>query len=88
MFIRCDELDAEGYHKVQARSLELLLDQFSQPSEVGLAVENIYNNFVDFKKYFFLFLKPLTVYKPEDQVFRSVLQLVQTITSRLHQNDS
>ena len=88
LFNRCDELDIEGYKKVQTRSLELLLDQFSQPSEVGLAVENIYNNFVDFKKYFSLFLKPLSVYKPEDQVFKSVLQLLDTITSKLHQNDS
>lgn len=43
---------------------------------------------MDFKKYFSLFMKPLAVYKPDDAVFRLILRLLETITSKLHQNDS
>jgi hypothetical protein len=35
---------------------------FKKTSEVNLIIENIHNQFVDFRKFFALFYKPLRIY--------------------------
>ena len=43
-------------------TLNRLLELFRKSSEVNMVVSNIYNNFVDFRKFFSLFYLPLRIY--------------------------
>jgi hypothetical protein len=65
IFNRCDEEDAKGNFKITADTLNKILELFKKTSEVNLIVENIHNQFVDFKKFFSLFYKPLRIYDKE-----------------------
>ena len=55
LFGRCGEEDIKGNRKVTSDTLNRLLELFRKSSEVNMVVENIYNNFVDFRKFFSLF---------------------------------
>lgn len=39
-----------------------VLEQFKKTSEMNLIIDNISGNFIDFRKFFCLFLKPLKLY--------------------------
>lgn len=62
IFSRCDEEDAKGNFKITPDTLNKILELFKKTSEVNLIIENIHNQFVDFKKFFALFYKPLRIY--------------------------
>lgn len=62
LFSRCDEEDSKGAFKVTADTLVRLLELFKKTSEVNLIVENIHNNFLDYRKFFALLHKLLRTY--------------------------
>lgn len=62
IFNRCDEVDAKGNFKITADTLNRLLQLFKKTSEVNLIVDNIHNNFIDYKKFFSLLYKVLKIY--------------------------
>lgn len=39
-----------------------MLELFKKTSEVNMIVDNIHNNFIDYKKFFSLLYKVLTIY--------------------------
>ena len=62
IFNRCDEEDTKGNYKITADTLNRIVELFKKTSEINLIIENIHNQFLDFKKFFGLFLKPLSIY--------------------------
>jgi hypothetical protein len=62
IFSRCDEEDSKGNRKITPDTLNRLLELFKKTSEVNLIVENVHSNFIDYRKFFALMYKPLTIY--------------------------
>lgn len=54
---------------------------------MNLIIDNISGNFIDFRKFFNLFLKPLKLYDRESEVFKSALSLISKVASGLHKRD-
>jgi hypothetical protein len=65
MFKRCDENDIKGNKKISPDTLRRVIDQFKKNSEMNLIIDNISTNFIDFRKFFDLFYKPLRIYDKE-----------------------
>ena len=84
MFKRCDENDVKGNKKLSAETLKRIIDQFKKTSEMNLIIDNISSNFIDYKKFFELFHKPLK------SMIRRVkpLSLLSKVASGLHKRDS
>mgnify|MGYP000486476735 CR=1 FL=1 len=83
IFSRCDEEDAKGNFKITADTLNKLLELFRKTSEVNLIVENIHNNFIDYKKFFNLLSKILKIYDKESEPFKLVVSLLTSIAKAL-----
>ena len=65
LFNRSDELDPKGNTKLSPETLNRILEQFKKTSELNLIMENINNNFLDYKKFINMFEKTLTFYNKE-----------------------
>ena len=88
LFTRCGEEDPKGNKKVTADTLNRMLELFRKSSEVNMVVENIYNNFVDFRKFFALFYTPLRLYDRETETYKLILGLLSSVARGLHKHDS
>ena len=54
---------------------------------MNLIIDNISGNFIDFRKFFALFLKPLRIYDRDSEVFKSILNLISKVASGLQKRD-
>lgn len=55
---------------------------------MNLIIDNISGNFIDFRKFFALFNKPLAIYDRESEVFKSTLSLLGKIAAGMSKRDS
>ncbi|CAD8183309.1 unnamed protein product [Paramecium pentaurelia] len=78
LFLRCDE--------VQKKSLKLLLTQFIDVHS-QLILEQVQSNFIDFKRFFQIFLRPIQVLKPTSKTYQYILELIRFIGSKLVEID-
>lgn len=81
-------MDEKGNRKVSAETLNRLIDQFKKTTEMNLIIDNINGNFIDFKKFFTLFLKPLRSYDRESEVFKNSINLLSKVATGMHKKDS
>lgn len=51
-------------------------------------MDNINSNFMDYKKFFHLFEKPLIYYNKESETFKLIISLITTLAKGLHQKYS
>ena len=72
IFRRCDELDPKGNKKLSPESIKRIIEQFKKSTEMNLIIDNINNNFMDFKKFFSLFIKPLRTYDKESETYKLI----------------
>lgn len=54
---------------------------------MNLIIDNISGNFIDFRKFFTLFLKPLKLYDRDSEVFKNILSLMSKVAAGLHKRD-
>ena len=87
LFSRCDEEDSKGAFKVSADTLVRLLELFKKTSEVNLIVENIHNNFLDYRKFFALFHKLLRIYDKEAEPHKLAIALIGSVARALLKTD-
>lgn len=73
---------------MSGETLSRLVDQFKKTSEMNLIIDNINGNFIDFKKFFDLLLKPLKIYDKESEVYKNIINLLSKIASGMHKKDS
>lgn len=88
MFKRCDENDVKGVKKLSPETLKRIVDQFKKTSEMNLIIDNISSNFIDFRKFFELFYKPLRIYDKESDTFKNILSLLSKVAAGLLKRDS
>ena len=55
---------------------------------MNLIIDNISGNFIDFRKFFTLFLKPLKIYDRDSEVFKNSLSLISKVASGLNKRDA
>ena len=51
-------------------------------------MDNINNNFIDFQKFFSLFLKPLRTYDKESETFKIISDLITTVAKGLFKTNA
>lgn len=78
-FSRCEE--------VRKRSLRTLVESFNE-NNLDLIVETVNNNFLDFKKFFLMFLKPLTCIKVGSKTTIAILSLFKRTANALVEADA
>ena len=83
MFKRCDELDPKGNMKLTPETIKRIIEQFRRPTEINMIIDNINNNFIDFQKFFSLFLKPLRIYDKESETFKVITDLINQVAKGL-----
>lgn len=83
LFRSSGQRDGAGEKKVRNQSLKIMLQQFLQASEISLIVDNIENNFVDFRKFFLMLFEPLRALKPSSKTLQLLLELVREVTDQL-----
>lgn len=88
IFKRCDEVDTKGNRKLSGETLSRIVEQFKKTSEMNLIIDNISGNFIDFRKFFELFSKPLRLYDKESEVFKSIMSLLERIANGLNKRDA
>ena len=54
---------------------------------MNLIIDNISSNFIDFKKFFELFYKPLRIYDKESDTFKNIISLLSKVAAGLHKRD-
>jgi hypothetical protein len=87
LFKQCGRRDGKGIKKISNQSIKTLLNQFLQPSEISLIVDNIEANFLDFRKLFSMLLLPLRALKPTSKTLQLLKQLFREIADQLVRND-
>ena len=77
----------KGNRKLSPETLSRIIEQFKKASEMNLIIDNISGNFIDYRKFFELFYKPLRLYDKESDVFKSTLSLLSKVASGLKKRD-
>jgi hypothetical protein len=88
IFTRCDEEDSKGNFKITADTLNRLLELFKKTSEVNLIVENIHNNFIDYRKFFNLLHKILKIYDKDTETHKLAVSLHGAVAKTLLKVDA
>lgn len=55
---------------------------------MNLIIENINGNFLDFKKFLGMFIKPLKIYDKDSETYKQIFDLLETIALGLHKVNS
>ena len=55
---------------VKKKTMKTLLFFFQEPQQISQTIEMLDNNFIDFKKYFYMFLKPLAFLKQKSKTLQ------------------
>lgn len=63
--------------------MKRILEQFKRSSEVNMIIENINNNFLDFQKFFTLFIKPLKTYDKDSEIYKMITELMVQVAKGL-----
>ncbi|KAL4471200.1 hypothetical protein ABPG72_007567 [Tetrahymena utriculariae] len=79
IFNRCDE--------VRKKSMKVLLQSFID-NNIPLIIDTLNNNFLDFKKFFFMFIKPLNYLSNTSKTFIYILSLFRKVASALVESDA
>lgn len=88
IFTRCEEEDSKGNRKITPDTLNLLLELYKKTSEVNLIVDNIHNNFIDYKKFFSLLYKVLRIYDKDSETHKLAVSLIIQIAKGLLRADA
>lgn len=74
IFNRCDE--------VRKKSMKVLIHSFID-NNIPLIIETLNNNFLDFKKFFFMFMKALNYLNANSKTYMLILNMFKKVASAL-----
>jgi hypothetical protein len=79
IFNRCEE--------VRKRTMKTLLTSFID-NNIPLIIDTLNNNFLDFKKFFTMFIKPLNILGTHSKTYSLIISLFSSVASALVESDS